>query len=73
MRRGVQKATMPETKPTPCAFCGQLRAALVSLVGVDGRADLERMEEVLRLMPAPAADKAIDAVHALIATLPNQG
>lgn len=49
-----------------------LRSALVGLVGVDGRPDLERMETVMRLMPAPAADKAatIDAIHALIATAP---
>lgn len=48
----------------------QLRAALVALVGVDGREELEQMEVVMRLMPAPAADKAatIDAIHALIGT-----
>ena len=48
----------------------QLRAALVGLVGVAGLAELEQMEVVMRLMPAPAADKAatIDAIHALIAT-----
>ena len=47
-----------------------LRAALVGLVGVDGRAELEQLEAVMRLMPAPAQDKAatIDAIHALIAT-----
>ncbi len=47
-----------------------LRAALVGLVGVDGREELEAMEGVMRLMPAPAADKAatIDAIHALITT-----
>lgn len=50
-----------------------LRSALVSLVGVDGREDLEAMEGVMRLMAAPAQDKAatIDAIHALISTLPN--
>lgn len=49
----------------------KLRSALVALVGVDGRADLEQMECVMRLMPAPAQDKAatIDAIHALIATV----
>lgn len=48
-----------------------LRSALVGLVGVDGKDDLESMEGVMRLMPAPAQDKAmtIDAIHALIATL----
>jgi hypothetical protein len=50
----------------------RLRAALVALIGVDGKTDLEQMEAVMRLMPAPAEDKAasIDAIHALIATLP---
>ncbi len=49
----------------------QLRAALVGLVGADGREELDAMEGVMRLLPAPAADKAvtIDAIHALIATL----
>lgn len=48
----------------------RLRAALVGLVGVDGAADLQQMEVVMRLMPAPAEDKAatIDAIHALLAT-----
>jgi len=48
-----------------------LRAALVKLVGVDGREELEAMEAMMRLMHAPAEDKAatIDAIHALIATL----
>jgi hypothetical protein len=51
----------------------KLRAALVGIVGVDGRAELERMEVVMRMMPAPAEDKArtIDAIHALLATLPS--
>jgi hypothetical protein len=50
----------------------RLRAALVALIGVDGKAELEQMEAVMRLMPAPAEDKAasVDAIHALIATLP---
>lgn len=48
-----------------------LRSALVGLVGVDTRADLEQMEAVMRLLPAPAEDRAatIDAIHALLATL----
>ncbi len=51
----------------------RLRAALVGLVGVDGREELGQMEAVMRLMPAPAEDKAatIDAIHALMATLPD--
>lgn len=50
----------------------KLRVALVGLVGVDGKDELEHMECVIRLIPAPAQDKAatIDAIHALIATLP---
>jgi hypothetical protein len=48
----------------------RLRAALVGLVGVDTRAELEQLEAAMRLMPAPAQDKAatIDAIHALLAT-----
>lgn len=47
-----------------------LRTALVGLVGVDSRAELEQLEAAMRLMPAPAQDKAatIDAIHALLAT-----
>lgn len=50
-----------------------LRSALVQVVGVDGRDELEAMEAFIRLTPAPAADKAatIDAIHALITTLPK--
>lgn len=53
----------------------RLRAALVALIGVDGKAELEQMEAMMRLMPAPAEDKAasVDAIHALIATLPDGG
>ena len=49
----------------------KLRAALATLVGVDTKEELEQMEAVIRLSPAPAADKAgiIDAIHALLATL----
>ena len=49
----------------------RLRAALVALVGVDGRDELGQMEAVMRLIPAPAEDKAatIDAIHALMATV----
>lgn len=50
-----------------------LWTALVNLVGVDGEDDLQQMEVNLRLMPAPDADKAvsINAIHALLATLPK--
>lgn len=49
----------------------RLRNALVQLVGSSDRAELEAMEVVLRLSPAPAEDKAaaIDGVHALLALL----
>ena len=57
----------------PCGDA-EVRAALVGLVGVDTRAELEELEAALRLMRAPAKDKAatIDAVHALLATLPPE-
>jgi len=50
-----------------------LRAALTALVGASESPELEQMEAAMRAMPAPAADKAasIDAIHALLATLPN--
>lgn len=51
----------------------QLRAALAALICADGREELEQMEIVMRAMPAPARDKAatIDALHALMDTLPS--
>lgn len=50
----------------------KLRAALVGLVGASDRDELKRMEVVLRMAPAPMADKvaAIDAIHALIEVTP---
>ncbi|MGV1047704.1 MAG: hypothetical protein ACOYD4_04145 [Solirubrobacterales bacterium] len=49
-----------------------LRHALVGLVGVDGKKDLEAMNEALRSSAAPAEEKlaAVNAVHALLHTLP---
>ena len=49
-----------------------LRAALVGLVGADTADELKAMEATMRMLPAPEADKAvtINAIHALIATLP---
>ena len=51
----------------------KLRRALVGLVGVDGKEDLEKLEAMMRLMPAPDSDKAvtINAIHALVETLPT--
>ena len=49
-----------------------LRAALVGLIGADGEQELRQIEATMRLLPAPEADKAvsINAIHALLATLP---
>ena len=49
-----------------------LRAALVGLIGADTEQELREMEATMRLLPAPEADKAvsINAIHALLATLP---
>jgi hypothetical protein len=49
-----------------------LRAALVGLIGADSEQELRQMEVTMRLLPAPAEDKAvsINAIHALLATLP---
>ena len=67
---------MSESRALPdiIAERDRLRAALVGLVGVDGRAELEQMEVMMRLMPAPAQDKAatIDAIHALLATCADE-
>ena len=50
-----------------------LRKALIGLVGVESKAELEQIEIGLRLAPVPDADRAvsINAVHALLATMPN--
>ena len=50
-----------------------LRSALVGLVGADGEHELKQMEAAMRVLPAPDADKAvsINAIHALLATLPQ--
>jgi hypothetical protein len=53
----------------------RLRAALAGLVGAADmdREELEQMEAMMRVLPAPAEDRAaaVDAIHALIATLPE--
>ena len=50
----------------------KLRCALVGLVGVDGKDELEKTEVMIRLMPVPDVDKAvtINAIQALLETLP---
>ena len=49
----------------------RLRKALVGLVGVDTRAELEGMEAALRMAPIPDEDRmhTINAIHALRDTL----
>ena len=49
----------------------KLRQALVGLVGVDTKKELEEMELFLRLSPMPETDKVstINAIHALLETL----
>jgi hypothetical protein len=49
-----------------------LRSALVGLIGVETEAELRQMEGALRVLPMPAAERAasIDAIHALLATMP---
>lgn len=48
-----------------------LRKALVGLIGVDTREELEQMETFLRRAPAPDEDKvaSINAIHVLLETL----
>ena len=50
-----------------------LRGALAGLVGASTRGGLEQLEMAIRVVPAPAADRAItiDAIRALIDTLPD--
>lgn len=47
-----------------------LRKALVGLVGADDPAELRNIEAMMRILPAPEADKAatINAIHALLET-----
>lgn len=49
-----------------------LRSALAGLIGADTEDELRQMEATMRLLPAPEADKAvsINAIHALLATMP---
>lgn len=49
-----------------------LRSALAGLIGADTEAELRQMEVAMRGLPAPDADKAvsINAIHALLATMP---
>lgn len=49
-----------------------LRAALSGLIGADTAPELREMEAAMRTLPAPEADKSasINAIHALLATMP---
>jgi hypothetical protein len=51
----------------------QLRSALVGLVGVDGPEELEEMKSIIQSSGIPESEKAvtINAIHALLDTLPN--
>ena len=53
--------------------CAKLRKALAGLVGADTRTELEGMEAILRASPVPAENSAvaINAIHALLDTLPQ--
>lgn len=46
----------------------KLKSALAGLIGVSDSAELRSMESIIRLSPAPAADKAamLDAIHVLL-------
>lgn len=50
----------------------KLRRALAQLVGADTVEELQNMEAIMRVAPAPAKDRAaaIDAIHALIEVQP---
>jgi hypothetical protein len=50
-----------------------LRSALVGLIGADTEQELREMEAMMRLLPAPEADKvaSINGIRALLATLPS--
>lgn len=52
------------------AMLARLRSALSGLIGAESADELRAMETALRMMAAPAADKAamIDAIHALLNT-----
>ncbi len=48
----------------------KLRSALAGLIGANNKEELEKMEAIVRILPAPEADKiaSINAIHALIET-----
>lgn len=48
----------------------RLRSALAGLIGADTKEELEQMEAMMRIVPAPDHDKtvSINAIHALLET-----
>ncbi len=70
--RRVNEIVPTDHKPTPPEDkVAKLRRALSGLVGVNTKEELDQMEAMLRLMPAPDCDKAamINAIEALRETL----
>ena len=67
-----QRFGLMEQVGTLNAENARLRSALVGLIGADSEQELRQMEATMRLLPAPEEDKAvsINAIHALLATLP---
>ena len=51
-----------------------MRSALVGLIGADTEAELRQMETIMWTLPMPDADRAasINAIHALLATMPTR-
>lgn len=51
-----------------------LRSALIGIIGASEKPELEQIELALRVMPAPEQDKIanINAIHALLATMPDK-
>lgn len=52
--------------------CNRLRAALAGLVGAESEEELRAMEAVIRIFPAPEADKVamLNAIHTMLACPP---
>ena len=69
--RACEKHPMRKAEAT----IAMLRDALIGLVGASGKDDLEKMEMLIRVAPAPDADKVgiINAIHALVEMLRGNG
>lgn len=57
----------------PIQDVAMLRSALVGLIGAETEAELRQMEVIMRTIPMPDTDRAasINAIHALLATMPT--